>query len=77
VAPVQILSVRIEQPVTPDPTRNRYRVRLACGCTWWEYRAEQDAPLVGEMSYCFAQHTAPNVAPPRERQRAAPLYRSP
>ena len=55
---VRIISVEVDPPCTDDKLRKRYRIRLACGCSWWEDHAEKDAPRPGTLASCFAQHTA-------------------
>ena len=55
---VRIISVEVDASHTNVPSQKRYRIRLACGCSWWEDHAEGDAPRVGNMASCFAQHSA-------------------
>jgi hypothetical protein len=57
--PVAIASVRIDQPSRITPGRIRYRVTLACGCSWGEdHDASAPAPARGTMATCFAGHSA-------------------
>ncbi len=55
---VRIISVLVDPSPTNNPTRRRYEIRLACGCSWWEDHPEKEAPQVGSMASCFSQHTA-------------------
>ena len=59
---VRIISVEVDASPTNDPAQKRYRIRLACGCSWWEDHAERDAPHVGTLASCFALHSATAVA---------------
>jgi hypothetical protein len=79
MALVPIVVVQVDPPSQPDPTRKRYRVRLACGCTWWEYhRNDLEAPLPGQTATCFAAHRASNAGLRKEAPLAAsPMHRSP
>jgi hypothetical protein len=78
MALVPILAVHVDQPSQPDSTSKRYRVRLVCGCTWWEYHAtDLDAPVPGQSAYCVAPHTASNPILRKEAPRPArPMYRA-
>jgi len=55
---VRIISVHVDPSHTNAPTQQRYHIRLACGCSWWEDHAERETPIVGTTALCFAQHAA-------------------
>ena len=55
---VPIISVEVDPSLTNDVGQKRYRIALACGCSWWEDHTEAGAPKLGYMTMCFAQHVA-------------------
>lgn len=57
-AAVRITSILVDPSPINELRQQLCAVRLACGCSWWEDHAEQDAPQVGSMVVCFVQHTA-------------------
>ena len=41
----------------------RYELTLTCGCHWWEYRGEHDAPpIAGDPGECAATHQTKRLA---------------
>ena len=57
--PTHVSAVTVDQPPCQKQDRTRYRITLACGCTWWEDHAPwaSTLPLIGTTVQCFAAHS--------------------
>jgi hypothetical protein len=57
VTKVAIRSVSLDPPATKQTGRQRYRIMLECGCSWWEDHTDaHQLPGVGDMVNCHAGH---------------------
>ena len=59
---VQVSKVSIDPPYTRRPGRVRYRIRLVCGCCWWEDRDANAAPPDAKVAPCYAGHSEHRIA---------------
>jgi hypothetical protein len=67
---VAIRSIRLDSPFTKHPARQRYRVTLECGCSWWEdHDGLEGFPRKGQKVNCYAGHRPTAIASGAHAQR--------